>query len=426
MKRAVVVLAILACPGLSLPSAAQPVIEETGATYDFDLRTRTIAVVMADGVEYNEATVIPGYWRSWGARIVYVGTAHQLKAEEMVVSDRGFVPQERTIGADVLLQDFDGAGVDLIYLPGGESPRALLEQHRTEAIGIVRAAHRRKTMLGAFCHGPAVLLAADVVRGRRVAAEINPDSIRAAGGIPVAAAHVEDGHILTGNFPFMESFAVAVARKLSGRPSVVTPAERAASLEHRFGLTEHFIDKEVPDTVLRQIVQDAMLTTFDFPMNLLKPWTVIAVKNKQLRTQVSAALKEQFHAFYAARGIPEAHRSRFLDPHIDAPVYLVVTMKKQLLDPRIGTYEASPELAYRQQTLAAGAFTDNLRVLAAKAGLGSNLAQGLPFLVAESRIATVLALPANSFIAAVVSLGYPAQQGLPQPIRPAGEQFEIR
>ena len=426
MKRTAAVLVLLALPSLSRPAVAQPFIEETGAAYDFDLRGRTIAVVMGDGVEFNEAIVIPGYWKRWGARIVYVGTARVLKAEEMVVTERGFGPAPRTVNADVLLQEFDGTGVDLIYFPGGESPRALLDQHRQEVIRLAQTANRLGTNLAAFCHGPAVLVAADVVRGRKIAAELSPDEVRAAGAIPLTAAHVEDGNILTGNFPFMESFAVAVARELTGRSSVVTPAERLASVEFRFGLTEHFVDRDVPDAVLRDLVQAAMLTTYDFPMNLHKPWTVVAVKEQGLRGQICAALKEPFHAFYASRGIPAERRSALLDAHIAAPIYIIVLMKAQLLDPRVGPYDASPEIIYRHQTLAAGAFTNNLRVTASRMGLGTNLVQGLPFLLAESQLMKILAPPPGSFIAAVVSLGYPARVGLPQPARAPGEQLVIR
>ncbi len=409
------------CP----PIVAQSIIEDSGAVPEFDLRGRSIAVVMADGVEFNEASVVPDYWKRWGARIVYVGTASTLEAEEMVVNERGFIPLRRTFDAEIPLEKFDASAVDAIYFPGGESPRALLGQRRAEIIDLVQAADRRGTVLAAFCHGPAVLLAAGVARGKNIAAELPADTVREAGAVPVNAPHATDGNLVTGNFPYLESFAVEVARRLTGLPPSAAQGSFDA-LQFRIGLTEHFSDREVPDDLLRRVVQAAMLTAYDFSMNLHKPWSVVAVKDRALRERIGAALKQQFNAFYAARGVPEARRAAFLDAHVSAPVYAFVVMKKKIIDPRIGAWDSDPAIVLRHLTLAAGAFTNNLRVAAAQSGLGSNMAQGLPFLLAEPRLADVIDLAPDTFIAALVFLGFPAQAGLPQPLRPAGEQLAIR
>lgn len=419
---AVVLLALGA-----LPAFGQGILEHTENQYRFNLGGRTIAVIMSEGVEFNEAVAIPAYWRQWGARIVYVGTALELGAEETAVTEKGFVDKKTKVTAEILLDTFDPTSVDLLYFPGGGSPRSLLGQHREKTVALVAAANRRGQTLAGFCAGPAVLAAADVIRNRRVASEMSAEAVRAAGGIPVAARVIEDGNLVTGSFPFAESFAVAVARKLTGRRDEDPSANRwAAEADFAIGVAGRLDVREVPDSLLREVVQAAMLTPIDFPMNLYKPWEVVAVKNAALRQRLRTAVSARVDALYESAGMPAQARARWVAARLDAPVYLVVVMPRKPLDARLGAIDPGPDVALRQQTLAAGAFVNDLRIVADKAGLGTHVCGGLPFLLAETEIAAVAGVPADRFVAAVVALGYPSLKSLPQPIRPAGEHLTIR
>ncbi len=421
------VLAVVLLALGTLPAFGQGIIEQTEKQYPFDLSGRSIAVIMSEDVEFNEAVAIPAYWRKWGARVVTVGTAREFGAEEAIVTEKGFGERQARVKADVLLDAFDPRSVDLLYFPGGGSPRSLLEQHREKIVNLIVAANQRGQTLAGFCAGPAVLAAAGVIRNRKVASEMSATEVRAAGGIPVAARAIEDGNLVTGNFPFAESFAVAVARKLAGRPSEdLSPNRWADDSDFAIGVANRFDARDVPDPLLREVVQAAMLTPLEFPMNLYKPWEVVAVKDAALRQRLRTAVNARVDAFYETAGMPAQARAKWVAARLDAPVYLVVSMPRKPLDGRLGVIDPGADVALRQQTLAAGAFVNNLRVVADKAGLGAHLCSGLPFLLAETEIADAAGVPGDRFVAAVVALGYPSLKSLPQPIRPAGEHLTIR
>ncbi len=97
---------------------------------------------------------------------------------------------------------FDGIGVadfDALLLPGGRSPEYL--RLNPDVISLVRAFASAGKPIAAVCHGPQILTAADVVKGRRIAAypALKPE-VAAAGAeyadIPVDGA-VTDGNFVT-------------------------------------------------------------------------------------------------------------------------------------------------------------------------------------------------------------------------------------
>jgi protease I len=70
------------------------------------------------------------------------------------------------------------------------------------AVSLVRAFADAGKPVAAICHGPWLLVEADVVRGRRVTSwpSIRTD-LRNAGGTVVDEAAVTDGHIVTSRAP---------------------------------------------------------------------------------------------------------------------------------------------------------------------------------------------------------------------------------
>ena len=99
--------------------------------------------------------------------------------------------------ADLSFIDVDPEAYQGLYIPGGRAP----EWIRTEpkALEIVRHFFQANKPVGTLCHGPLVLTAAGVVKGRRLAAYgvLKPD-IEMAGGTFVDDAPVVDGNLVTG------------------------------------------------------------------------------------------------------------------------------------------------------------------------------------------------------------------------------------
>ncbi len=95
----------------------------------------------------------------------------------------------------VSLDDYDA-----IVIPGGQAPdRMRLNRNLVE---IVRDANSRGKVIAAVCHGPQMLIEADIARGRRATSwpSVRTD-LRNAGANVVDEAAVTDGNLVTSRSP---------------------------------------------------------------------------------------------------------------------------------------------------------------------------------------------------------------------------------
>jgi protease I len=88
----------------------------------------------------------------------------------------------------------------LIYIPGGKAPEEL--RKNDEVLRFVKEFASTGKPIAAICHGPQVLISADLVRGKRMASwpEVAKE-LEEAGAIFVDEALVEDGQFITGRQP---------------------------------------------------------------------------------------------------------------------------------------------------------------------------------------------------------------------------------
>ncbi len=159
------------------------------------LRGKTIAILVTDGFEEVELEAPRQALDEAGARTVLVAPKtgwvqafhHHDKSEPF--------PVDKTL-REVNVEEFDG-----LVLPGGAlNP----DQLRTipEAVAFVRAFARAGKPIGAMCHGPWMLVEADVVRGRTVTSwpSIQTD-LRNAGANWVDREVVTDRGLVTSRKP---------------------------------------------------------------------------------------------------------------------------------------------------------------------------------------------------------------------------------
>ncbi len=98
------------------------------------------------------------------------------------------------------LAEVSAENYDLLYIPGGKAPAELKDNQ--EALALVKNFVRSGKPVAAVCHGPQLLAAADVIRGRRIAAwpEVK-DEVIAAGATYVDSETVQDGPFTTARWP---------------------------------------------------------------------------------------------------------------------------------------------------------------------------------------------------------------------------------
>ena len=125
------------------------------------LKNKTVAILATDGFEQVELTEPKKAVEQAGAttRLLSIkdgeiqGMHHDKKGDKLKVD--GLV-------ADANVDDFDA-----LILPGGVANPDALRMDEA-AVGFVRDFFRSGKPIGVICHGPWVMIEADVVRGRRM------------------------------------------------------------------------------------------------------------------------------------------------------------------------------------------------------------------------------------------------------------------
>ncbi len=89
---------------------------------------------------------------------------------------------------------------DVLYLPGGKAPQKLRENEKV--LNFVRSFVSTNKIIAAICHGPQILISAEVVKGKKIAAAHDiKEELEKAGAIFIDEALQEDGQFITARKP---------------------------------------------------------------------------------------------------------------------------------------------------------------------------------------------------------------------------------
>ena len=174
-----------------------------------DLDGKHVLIMAADRFEESELFGPLEILRGRGARVSLASLA--LDPILGTVHDE----PDRTITPDLLIADVDPEDYDALLLPGGVGNPDRLRGD-AGAVAMVRTFADAGKPVAAICHGPWLLVEADIIRGRRVTSwpSIRTD-LRNAGGIVVDEAAVIDGNIITSRNPGdVPAFTEALIRAL--------------------------------------------------------------------------------------------------------------------------------------------------------------------------------------------------------------------
>ena len=127
----------------------------------------------------------------------------------------------KTIRPDLTIDDASADDFDGLILPGGVRNPDTLRLHGN-VIDLIKAFDRQGKPIGAICHGPWLLVEADLLRGRTATSwpSIRTD-LRNAGANVVDQPAVTDGNIVTSRNPDdVEAFTSAIIDLIEDRPEV--------------------------------------------------------------------------------------------------------------------------------------------------------------------------------------------------------------
>ncbi|MFO7854157.1 MAG: type 1 glutamine amidotransferase domain-containing protein [Paracoccaceae bacterium] len=121
---------------------------------------KRIAILATHGFEFSELDTPRTKLKEMGAEVDVIspegGEIRGWQGDDWGDS----IPVDRT------LQDAEAGDYDALVIPGGQINPDLLRVN-DRAVGMVRAFFEQKKPLAAICHGPWLLIEADVVRGRQ-------------------------------------------------------------------------------------------------------------------------------------------------------------------------------------------------------------------------------------------------------------------
>lgn len=127
----------------------------------------------------------------------------------------------RTIRPDLTIDDASADDFDALILPGGLRNPDHLRIHG-KVIDLIRAFHDQAKPIGAICHGPWLLVEADLLRGRTATGwpSIRTD-LRNAGAMVVDEPAARDGNIVTSRNPDdVEAFTAALVDLIEDLPEI--------------------------------------------------------------------------------------------------------------------------------------------------------------------------------------------------------------
>ena len=151
-----------------------------------------IAIIITDLFEDSEYSKPAEAFKKAGHELVHIG----LKAGETVRGKKEQTP----VTIDKAINDVGIDAFDALLIPGGYSPDKL--RAHDEAVDFVRDFMESKKPVFSICHGPQLLITADVLIGRKLTGwkSIIQD-IKNAGAEFIDQEVVEDGNLISSRQP---------------------------------------------------------------------------------------------------------------------------------------------------------------------------------------------------------------------------------
>ena len=174
-----------------------------------------VLIVATDGFEEWELFGPREILQKRGAEVV-LASLKKDPIQATVHDDPG-----KTIRPDLTIDEVNPDDFDALILPGGVRNPDTLRLHGN-VVELIKTFDRQGKPIGAICHGPWLLVEADILRGRTVTSwpSIRTD-LRNAGANVIDQAAVTDGNIVTSRNPDdVEPFTNALIDLIENIPEV--------------------------------------------------------------------------------------------------------------------------------------------------------------------------------------------------------------
>jgi protease I len=167
-----------------------------------------IACVLGQGFEDSEFRVPYDRLKAEGYQVDVIG----VKAGEEL---KGYKGKEK-VTAEKAIDQVKPDDYDALLIPGGQSPDHLRVDKRM--VDFVRGFEEAGKLIAAVCHGPQLLIAAHLVKGRTLTAwQTIQDDLRQIGATVKDEPVVKDRNWITSRKPDdLQAFSAAIVEELEG------------------------------------------------------------------------------------------------------------------------------------------------------------------------------------------------------------------
>jgi len=151
-----------------------------------------IAVIIDDMFEDSEYTEPAKAFKAAGHKLTHIGVKKNASVKGKTKGTK--------VKIDKALQDISVEDFDALLIPGGYSPDRLRADEA--AVAFVKKFFKTRKPIFAICHGPQLLITAQVLNGRKVTGwkSISQD-IKNAGAQFLDREVVEDGNLISSRHP---------------------------------------------------------------------------------------------------------------------------------------------------------------------------------------------------------------------------------
>lgn len=419
MKKILFIVVLLFTLGAS---ARAEIEEELPFRFSYDLSRFRILTIAADKFSFEETVEISRLWQSMGAHVEFAGPKRCLTGEKLVATPSGGRQSEPAVlPVKLLLSRADAARYDLVYIAGGDGIREFVQEHGVALKALFAKALQGRTKIAAICHASLALSLADGVSGKRMTGngESELNALRAVGAIVVDEEFVSDGAFLTGQYPFLRTFAVQIAEQLQfpeGNGPLRKFLSERTDLEKAFDdlrNSQEISGEKIAEETLEKIFRSAFKTVLMQPWGNFPPlFKVVRVSDPETREAlalgVGAELKRQYlSAFGSEQRIDVIVGKCFRTP---ADVFLVF-IDMNSLPPAASQLQ---EIYFRSAVTRYGSALENIALTARSLGLGIGLLGFPPFLrSAEKPVREILGIPESMAFIDMFLLGHPLRSNPP-------------
>ncbi len=124
------------------------------------LDNKNIAILATNGFEEIELTAPLEELKNYGAKVSIV-------SDQEIITAWRKTKWSKDIKADYLIDDFEINGYDALLIPGGVINSDKLRR-KSKAVEIVKEFNDKNKLVAAICHGPQMLIEANLVQNKEV------------------------------------------------------------------------------------------------------------------------------------------------------------------------------------------------------------------------------------------------------------------